>query len=130
VFEKICQSNSIFNALGTLVVTVHSVKIPVGFSKRAVKSTRRLLSVMLHIKKIIVELKSEEICLAHALVTAIARVEKDPKYNSYRGRYKIRPVVQNLCELTESICLTGRGFQKLPDFGNIFGSKTYLSITV
>ena len=31
VFEKVSQSNSRFNALDTLVVMVHSVKIPVGF---------------------------------------------------------------------------------------------------
>ena len=30
VFEKVSQSNSRFNALDTLVVTVHSVKMPLG----------------------------------------------------------------------------------------------------
>ena len=38
VFEKISQSNSRFDALDTLVVTVHSVRMPVGFGKRAIKS--------------------------------------------------------------------------------------------
>ena len=31
VFEKVSQSNSRFDALDTLVVTVHSVRTPVGF---------------------------------------------------------------------------------------------------
>jgi len=33
VFEKVSQSNARFNALGTLVVTVHSVKMPVVFRR-------------------------------------------------------------------------------------------------
>jgi len=33
VFKKVSQSNARFNALGTLVVTVHSVRIPVGYGK-------------------------------------------------------------------------------------------------
>ena len=36
VFEKVSQSNSRFNALDTLVVTGHSIKMPVGFG-RAIK---------------------------------------------------------------------------------------------
>ena len=39
VFENVSQSNSRFNALDTLVVNVHSVRIPVGFGKHAIKST-------------------------------------------------------------------------------------------
>ena len=38
VFERVSQSNSRFNALETLVVTVHSVKMPGGFGKQARKS--------------------------------------------------------------------------------------------
>jgi len=55
VFESVSQSNSRFNALVTLVVTGRSVKIPVGFGKRAIKSRGRLLSVMAHIKRSMVE---------------------------------------------------------------------------
>jgi len=36
VFEKVSQSNSRFNALDTLVVTVHSVNMTVGFLTRAI----------------------------------------------------------------------------------------------
>ena len=31
MFEKVAQSNARFNALDRLVMTVHSVKMPVGF---------------------------------------------------------------------------------------------------
>jgi len=46
VFEKVSQSNSRFKALDTLVVTAHSVKVPVGFGRCEMKSRGRPLSVM------------------------------------------------------------------------------------
>ena len=83
------QSNSRLNALDTLVVTVHSVKMPIGYGKHAVKSMGRPFSVMVHLKSSIVEVKAEEICLANALLIAIARVENDANYTAYRkgGRH-------------------------------------------
>ena len=54
VFERVSQSNSRFNALDTLLVTVHSVKMPSGTGKRARKSMGRPLSMMAHLKKSIV----------------------------------------------------------------------------
>jgi len=45
VFEKVSSG---FNALDTLVVTVHSVRMPVGFDKHAITSRGRPLSVMAH----------------------------------------------------------------------------------
>jgi len=98
VFERVSQSNSRFNSLDTLVVNVHSVKMPVGFGKRAIKSRGRPLCVMANLKRSIVEVKAEEHCLAHDLKIAISRVENDPNYNSYRRDYRIRHVVQILCE--------------------------------
>jgi len=52
VFEKVSQSNSGFNALDPLVVTVHSVRMPVGFDRRAIKSRGRSFSIMAHLKKL------------------------------------------------------------------------------
>jgi len=60
------------------VVTVHSVRMPVGFGKHAIKSRGRPLSVMAHPKTSIVEVNAEENCLAHALVISITKVENDP----------------------------------------------------
>jgi len=65
VFEKVAQSNSRFDASDTLIVTVHSVKMPVGYGKHAMKSIGRPLSVMAHLKKSIVwflTLSSAELC--------------------------------------------------------------------
>jgi len=38
VFNKVAQSNARYNALDKLVVVVHSVKMPVGFGRKSVKS--------------------------------------------------------------------------------------------
>jgi len=64
VFEKVSQSISRFNALDTLVLTAHSVKMPIVYGKHAIKSMGRPLSVMAQLKSSIVEVKSEENCLA------------------------------------------------------------------
>jgi len=60
VFEKVAQSNSTFNALGNLVVTVHSVMMPGVFGKHAITSRGRPLSVMAHLKQSTVEVTAEE----------------------------------------------------------------------
>ena len=77
VFEKVSQSNSRFNALHTLVVTVHSVTMPVGFGKHTIKSRGRPFFVTTRLKSSIVEVSAEQNCLARALIIAIAKVVKD-----------------------------------------------------
>ena len=119
VFEKISQSNSRFNAMDPVVITLHSVIIPVG-SGRGIKTMDRQLSVMAHINKSIVEVKTESNCLAWALIIAIARVKNDSNYKSYRDGWKIRPVVRNLLE-TKGIDLTnGAGLPKIAKFQEHF----------
>jgi len=91
----------------------HSVKIPVGFGKHANKCRGRPLSVMAHLKRSILEVKAEVNCLAHDLVIAIAEVDNDPNYNSYRRGYKIHPVVQKLCRSIGIDLSNGAG---IPEF--------------
>jgi len=110
VLENVCQSYSRFDALDRLVVTVHSVRMPVGFGKRPIKSRGRPLSVMAHLKASIVEVKEEENCLAHALILGIAKVKNNQNYKAYRQGRKICQVVQPYSKLPVSICPTGRGF--------------------
>ena len=64
VFEKVAQSNSRYNALDKVVVTVHSARMPIDFGR--VMSKGRQISVMAHLKKSIVDVKAEENCLAQA----------------------------------------------------------------
>jgi hypothetical protein len=70
VFEKVAQSNARFNALDKLVMTVHSVKMPIGHGGGAIATKGRPLESMVHLKRSIVQVKAENNCLAHALVIA------------------------------------------------------------
>jgi hypothetical protein len=63
VFDKVSQYNVTFNASDTLIVAVHSVTMPVGFEKAAIKQTGRPLATMVHLKSSIVEVRAEENCL-------------------------------------------------------------------
>ena len=84
MFDKVSQSNARFNVTDTLIVTVHSVTMPVGFGKDAIKRKGRPLATLAHPKKSIVEVRAGENCLAHTLVIAIARLNNDPNYKAYR----------------------------------------------
>jgi len=53
VFEKVVQSNARFDAFDKLIVTVHSVILPVGHGRAKYKG--RPLAVMAHFKRSIVE---------------------------------------------------------------------------
>ena len=120
VFERVSQSNSRFNALDTLVVTVHTVKLSVVFGKRILKSRGRPFSVMAHLKRTIVEVKAEENCLVHTLVIAIARVDNDPNYKTYRKGRKIRQIVQTLLKTTGIDLSTGGVVSELVRFQEHF----------
>ena len=116
------QPNSRFDALKTLVVTVHSVRMPVDFG-RAMKTIARPLSVMAHLKKSIVVVYAVDNCLAHALIIAIAKVDNDPNYKSYRYGWKIRPVARNL-QPPVSICQMVRVSRNSSDYRNILASTS------
>jgi len=94
VFEKVAQSNARFNAMDRLVMVVHSVKVPAGFGRTALKTRGRQLANMAHLKRSIIEVK------AHALIIAISRINTDPNYESFHKWYKIHPVVELLLEMT------------------------------
>jgi hypothetical protein len=48
-FEKVSQSNSWFNALDTLTIEVHAVRMPAGFG--GIKTKGRPLGVKAHLKR-------------------------------------------------------------------------------
>jgi len=119
VFEKVAQSNAIFNALDKLVMTVHSVRMPIGHGK--ITSKGRPLEIMARLKRSIVQVKAESNCLAHALVIAKAKVDgDDKKYQSYRRGNKIRPVVNCLLETTGIDLSRGGGVPELIRFQEHF----------
>jgi hypothetical protein len=81
VFEKVSQSNSRFNALDTLTVKEHAVRMPADFGG-GIKTKGRPLTVMAHMKRSIIEVKAETNCPAHSLIIAIAKITKDTNYAS------------------------------------------------
>ena len=74
--------------------------MPVGFAKHAITNRGRPLSFMANLKRTIEEMQAEETCLVHALAIAIARLDKDPNYNSFQGGCSVRPVVETICKRT------------------------------
>ena len=116
VFDKVVQSNSSFNVFNKLIVTGHSVEMPVGFRRDGIKRKGRPLATMVQLKSSIVELRAEENCLVHALIIAIARLNNNLNYTSYRKGNKIRPVVRQLLETTGIDLKNGAG---IPEFSRI-----------
>ena len=95
--------------------------MPAGFAY-VIKTKGRPLSVMAHLKESIVEVKAEENYLAHAIIIAIAKVDKDANYKAYRQGRKIRPVVQSLLQETGIHLTRGEGSPNLTVSKNIFGT--------
>jgi hypothetical protein len=75
---------------------------------------------MAHLKRSIIEVKTEENGLAHALVIAIAKLTNDPNYKAYRQGRKICPVVDNLLAMTGIDLTNGGGIPKLIKFQEHF----------
>ena len=82
VLEKVIQSNARFSALDKLMMHVDIVRMPAG--NGGVKAKGRKLDNLSHVKTSIVTVKSRRNCLAHALIIAVAKLENDPTYTSYR----------------------------------------------
>ena len=120
VFDKVSQSNARFNAMDTLIVKVHSVTMPVGFGGDGMKRKGRQLATMANLKRSIVQVRAEENCLAHALVIAIARLNKDPNYTAYMKGRKIRRVVRQLLETTAIDLKNGGGIPEQTRFQEHF----------
>jgi len=68
--------------------------MPAGNGREKTKG--RSLDVMSAIKKSIVVVKAAFLCLAHALIIAMTRVNIDPKYKSYRNGRGLNQPVQDL----------------------------------
>ena len=77
VFERVTQSNAIFNSLDTMTVVLHLIRMPVGFGLQGngIKTKGRPLSIMAHLKRSIIQVRTETNCLAHALI-GIAKINQ------------------------------------------------------
>jgi len=65
------------------------------------------------IKKSIVTVKAVLLCLAHALIIAMARVNNDPKYASCRDGYGLKQAVEELLKASGVDLSNGGSFEEL-----------------
>ena len=84
--ERVIQSNRDFRLNDTVTVDIIRVEEPQGGTSNG-KSKRTTLNIREYLKKkksIITINNTDNLCLARALVVAIARIENDPKYDQLR----------------------------------------------
>ena len=80
--ERVIQSNQEFRLNDTVIIDINHVATPEGSGKSKLKRTIFNIRDYLKQKKSIVCINNtDDLCLARALAVAIARIEKDPKYN-------------------------------------------------
>ena len=84
--ERVIQSNRDFRLNDTVTVDIIRVEEPQGGTSNG-KSKRTTLDIREYLKKkgsVITINNTDKLCLARALVVAIARIENDPKYDQLR----------------------------------------------
>jgi len=77
------------------------------------------------IKKSIVKVKAGFLCLAHAPIIAMARVNRDPNYKSYRNGYSMKRPVQDLLTASGDDLTNGGGLKNLNSFKTIVRTINY-----
>ena len=83
--ERVIQSNQDFRLNDTVTVDIIHVVAPEGSGKSKVKRTT--LNIREYLKKkgsVITINNDDDFCLARALVVAVAKIEKDPKYDQIK----------------------------------------------
>ena len=81
--ERVIQSNRDFRLNDTVTVDIIRVEEPQG-SGRSKRTTLNIREYLKEKKSIITINNNDNLCLARALVVAVARIEKDPKYGQIR----------------------------------------------
>ena len=81
--EKVVQSNEEFRLNTTVNIDVIRVEMPQG-SGRSKRTTLNIRDYLRKKGSVISINNKDNLCLARALVVSIARIEKDPQYNSIR----------------------------------------------
>ena len=83
--EKVVQPNEEFRLNTTVNIDLIRVEMPQGSGRRLKRTT---LNIRDHLKKkksvIHIINNNDNLCLARALAVSIARIEKDPRYNSIK----------------------------------------------
>ena len=81
--EKVVQSNEDFRLNDTVNIDIIRVEMPQGSGKSKLKRQTWDIRDYLGKKKSVICINNtDDLCLARALVVSMARIEKDPRYNS------------------------------------------------
>jgi hypothetical protein len=88
VLGKVVQSNARFGLTDRLEVHLDHIRMPVGNGK-AEKTKGRSLNVLSAIKRSIIVVKTTFLCLANALIIAMARVNGDPVASSVQPLFYV-----------------------------------------
>ena len=128
VLGKVVQSNARIGFSSRLEVHLDHVRMPVGNGIMAEKTKGRYLDVLSDIKKSNVKVKVAFLCLAHALIIDIIKVNGDPKLNSYRDRKGLTQPVQDLLSASGLKLTNGRKLKNFNIFKIIFRPTKLLCI--
>jgi len=130
VLGKVVQSNARFGLCNRHEEHLDHGRMPVGNGKTAEKTKVSFLGVLSAMKKSIIKVKAGFLCLAHDLIIAMARVNWDRKYKSYRvGKSLIQPV-QGILSASGVDLNRGGALRNLNRFKIIFQTTKLLSMMV
>ena len=115
VLGKVVQSNAMFGLSNRFEVCLDHVRMLAGNGREKTKG--RSLELLSAIKKFIVKVKAEFLCLAHALITDMAKVNGDPKHK-YRDGYGLKQPIQDLLIFSGIKLTNGGGLKELEQFQN------------
>ena len=113
ILKKVIQKNASFWLADRLEVQFNHVRMSAGNGRMAEKTKVWSLDVISAIKKGIVTVKEAFYCLAHALIIAMARVNGDPKYKSYRKGRGMKQPVEDLLNASGVDLRNPGGFKEL-----------------
>ena len=130
VLRKVIQSNARFALTDRLEVHLDHVRMPAGNGKKAEKTKGRSISVLSAIKTSIVTVKAVFLCLAHALIIAMAKVNGDSKFKSYRNGKCLKEPDEELLKASGVDLSNGGGLMSFNSFNNTFRITKLLCLMV
>jgi len=108
---KVIESNSRFALIDSLEVLLDHVRRPVGNDRKKTKG--RSILVLSAIKKSIVTVEAALLCLVHALIIAMARINGNPKYASYRDGNGLKKLDEEHLKASDVDLYNTGGFEEL-----------------
>jgi len=128
VLGKDIQSNARVAFTDRLEVHLDHVRMPAG--NGAVKTKGRSLDLLSAIKRSVVVVKAAFLCLAHALIIAMAKVNGDSKYESYRQGWCLKEPVEELLNASGVYLSNGGGLKNFNSFNSTFRTTKLLCLMV